>query len=569
MIKNIKFSKRLLSILASAVIGTTPVIADAENTNDEVFTLVKQEMKIEGKDLNIANYTKEMEKAYNYLKQFINYDNLQADLQCLYYISNRTYIVTEVNNELVDNQIIYGEENLEENFNQAFTLIEKINEYNENTIRNDYNNNTMDINHLIDISNLCYDSHDREIVRSMFNNYFEAYKEGLFDNEKYTAVFKELTTLNAKEKLGNAHELHTGIMWLSQITLGREVIEMLHDDMKKDYTIEELSKYFKIEELQKGNWVLREDVSLDLNCLNELEYEIFNMGELITFCYDEVNNNIYKLFSVKNMPELKVISDNNDSNDIEENNENKEISFEKGVNETNDYLKKYINYEHLKKDLQCLYYLTNREYLTEEEDNELISNGIVYQTDFDTEEGLQNILQAYSLISVILDYNQSTIREDYDNNTMDINHLIDPSKLCMNNIDQEIVHNMHVNYFESYKNNRFENQNYYKVLKELVSNDKLSIGAMWLSRNIVGGDTMQMLRDDMQEDFQRSELDKYFIGSELNKGQWFLRDDINVSQEDSYELSREVYNFKELWKYVYDIVNNDLFATLQTKNITK
>jgi hypothetical protein len=139
----------------------------------------------------------------------------------------------------------------------------------------------------------------------------------------------------------------------------------------------------------------------------------------------------------------------------------------------------------------------------------------------------------------------------------------------MNNIDQEIVHNMHVNYFEAYKNNRFENQNYYKVLKELVSNDKLSIGAMWLSRNIVGGDTMQMLRDDMQEDFQRSELDKYFIGSELNKGQWFLRDDINVSQEDSYELSREVYNFKELWKYVYDIVNNDLFATLQTKNITK
>ena len=38
---------------------------------------------------------------------------------------------------------------------------------------------------------------------------------------------------------------------------------------------------------------------------------------------------------------------------------------------------------------------------------------------------------------------------------------------------------------------------------------------------------------------------------------------------DTEELSREVYNFKELWTYVYDNVNNDLFATFQVDCKTK
>ncbi len=569
MIKNIKLSKRLLSLLTGMAIGITPIAASSETKSTQGFTLVKQEMKIEGNDLNIDNYTKEMEKAYNYLKQFIDYDNLQSDLQCLYYISNRTYMNTEVNNDLIDYEAIYGNDNIAKNFENSFRLINIINEYNENTIRNDYTNNTMDINHLIDVSLLCYDSHDREIVRSMFENYFNAYKNNRFENKDYTNVFKELTTLNSEEKLNNAHELHTGTMWLSEITLGREVIEMLHDDMLNDYSIEELSKYFIREELEKGNWILRDDVSLDLNCLSELEYEIFNLGELETFAYDQVNNNIYKLFDAQNMEKKENIMLDNEELSEDDNDYQKSQCFEENIQNAYSYLLNYINYDHMKSDLQCLSYLTNREYLTEDEENNLINNGVVYQTNFETEEGLQNFMQAYSLINVILDYNQSVIRNDYENNTMDINHLVDPSIICIDNNDKEIVHNIHVQYFEAYKNGRFENENYYEVLKELVSNGNLSVGAMWLSRNIIGGNTMQMLRDDMQEDYERKELDKYFIAKELNKGQWFLREDINVTMNDSNELSREVYNFKELWQYVYDNVNNDLFASFQVDCKTK
>ena len=58
MIKNVKLSKRLLSMLAGVVIGVTPLAATSETKETTGFTLVKQEMKIEGNDLNLYNYTK-------------------------------------------------------------------------------------------------------------------------------------------------------------------------------------------------------------------------------------------------------------------------------------------------------------------------------------------------------------------------------------------------------------------------------------------------------------------------------------------------------------------------------
>ena len=56
--KNIKPFKRLLSLIAATMMMTTPALAnaDGENENTTGFTLVKQEMKVEGNDLNINNY---------------------------------------------------------------------------------------------------------------------------------------------------------------------------------------------------------------------------------------------------------------------------------------------------------------------------------------------------------------------------------------------------------------------------------------------------------------------------------------------------------------------------------
>ena len=370
-------------------------------------------------------------------------------------------------------------------------------------------------------------------------------------------------------------------MWLSQVTIGRQMIEMLHDDMLRDYTIDELSVYFVREELEKEepNWVLREDCpSFDLNCMSELEYEIFNCGELEEFCYEVVNNNIYKLFNItEGIEDVEIVSNtevplNNETVQelpvsdvpaiVEGEVSQETYTFDQCVNIAASQLEGKIAYDHLNVDLNCLVFLTNREYIPEEVQADLIGQGTVYETNFGTAEGMQNFMQAYGLINAVLDYNQSVIREDYENGTMDINHLVDPSIFCMNPTDRAIVHAMHVEYFEAYKAGRFENP-HYATLIAMLGNEEISFGPRWMATNIVYGDTMQMLRDDMQEDFPRPELDKFFDKNELNGGQWWLRTDVNPDINSSDELEREAGNFKALWPIVYDRVNDEIFASFQ------
>ena len=110
MIKNVKLSQRLLSMLAGTVIGLSPIAATAETKGSTGFTLVKQEMKIAKSDLSIEDYTKSLEETYLYLTQFIDYEDLQRDLQCLYYLSNVSLMSVENREELQAMGIIYDNE---------------------------------------------------------------------------------------------------------------------------------------------------------------------------------------------------------------------------------------------------------------------------------------------------------------------------------------------------------------------------------------------------------------------------------------------------------------------------
>ena len=58
------------------------------------------------------------------------------------------------------------------------------------------------------------------------------------------------------------------------------------------------------------------------------------------------------------------------------------VSFDEGVKNAYDYLSAKVSYDHLQTDLQCLYYLANREYLGDVE-SDLINNGIVFETNFE------------------------------------------------------------------------------------------------------------------------------------------------------------------------------------------
>ena len=65
--KNIKFDgKKLLSLITAGMLMAGPVAASAdgeENTNTG-FTLVRQEMKVDGYDLNIGRYIENLEDAF-------------------------------------------------------------------------------------------------------------------------------------------------------------------------------------------------------------------------------------------------------------------------------------------------------------------------------------------------------------------------------------------------------------------------------------------------------------------------------------------------------------------------
>ena len=393
--KNSKIYKKFLSMLTAGVLFATPVAAHSESNNNEnttsdEFTLVTQEKELT--PLTMDEYYNGAKNSYDYLSKFVNYNNLQTDLQCLYYLTNRQYIPSADEADLINFGIVFEtdiNEGKYENFMRAYNLINVIGDYNQSTIKElnniidlekvvyenydkellnkyltkainnpkyniikaivDYNNEVSKIDpelvielgemclgedarlaeylgkvvnedydlntaialyndvvsretydKLIDVSKLCYGDNDRELVHDMHENWFKAYLNGKFYNEDYQMVFKQLTTLNAAEQMGNAKELSVGARWLAQNTIGGAVMQMLRDDMQEDFTRAELDKYFDKKELNKGQWILRSDMSLDLNCLkNELEVEVFNFGQLWAFVYDHVNDDIMKSFQEK------------------------------------------------------------------------------------------------------------------------------------------------------------------------------------------------------------------------------------------------------------------------------
>ena len=296
-----KFLSLALAFSMGAPVATMADGVKSENEDNEenygYYTLVSQEEH--NYHMTIEEYAYGVNNAINYLKNYINYDHLPQDMQCLYFLTNIDYISAELRDELISKGIIYdanldSEEGLK-NFMNAFNLINMIADYNQSMIRDEKHNSPESI---IDVSKLCFDLHDAELVNNMHNNYFIAYKDGKYSSEYFTKIFKQLTTLNAYEKEGNAYELSTGARWLAQNSIGGGVMQLLRDDMQERFSKEELYQFFKREELNRAQWFMRDDLEFDLNCLSDKELEVFMFGQLWQFVYTDVNKDIFKYFEV-------------------------------------------------------------------------------------------------------------------------------------------------------------------------------------------------------------------------------------------------------------------------------
>ncbi len=293
------FKTRLLSLLTTGVMFATPVVANAsgnedENTNNNEFKLVQQTRR--EAEMTMTEYTLGVQEAYTYLEPKIGYDAMLQQIECLSFLVNRTDIPMDIQQELIDNGIVF-ETDIEtqkmDNFVSANNILNVIADYNQSTIRK-----TGNMDDLIDVSVFCYDENDRKLVHSMHENYFNAYKNGVLDYEAFVKLFKQLTTLNGAEREGNASELSVGARWLAQKAYGGGFLQIIRDYLQENYTIDELSKYFVREELIKGQWILRDDFSFDPNCMDEIMVMASYFGQMWHFTYDTLYNDIFKTFEV-------------------------------------------------------------------------------------------------------------------------------------------------------------------------------------------------------------------------------------------------------------------------------
>ena len=305
--KNFKVNKKLLSMLTAFTLMATPVATSAdsvneENTNNNEFELVQQVRNIQ--PMTMVEYSLGVKNAYAVLAPKINYDGMQADLQCLYYLTNRAYIEEDIEKELINNGIVFETHLYDEmeNFSRAINLINIINDYNQSMI-DDVNS----ADELIDASVLCYADADKNLLNNIHMNYFNAFKNGRYynesfeDNEAYKMLFKQLTTLNAAERKGNADELSVGARWTAQNIYGISTMEMLATDMQEEHKTSELAKYFDAAELNQKQFIVRNDVVFDLNrCIEkpDLQSEAEDYYTLWHFAIDTVHNDIFETFNV-------------------------------------------------------------------------------------------------------------------------------------------------------------------------------------------------------------------------------------------------------------------------------
>ena len=292
-------------MLSAITLMTTPVLghADGEKSEDSGLTFELVQQVKEKTPITMEEYKLGVQNAYVYLSQFIKYDNMQADLQCLYYLINRSYMPKDIEDELISNGIVFETHLYDqmESFMRAMNLINVINDSNQSTVRKN------DINLLIDLSKLCFADADINLVHDIHTNYFNAYQNGRFynesfeDNEAYKMLFKQLTTLNAAEQAGNASELSVGARWVVYNSYVISTMEMLATDMQEEHSIGELSKYFDRLELNQDQFIVIEDADFHPGrCVEkpDLEAEAGDYYTLWHYGIDTAHNDMFKTFEV-------------------------------------------------------------------------------------------------------------------------------------------------------------------------------------------------------------------------------------------------------------------------------
>lgn len=202
----------------------------------------------------LIKYLKKINKKYVVFQAIADYNKeiKKKDPNKVVDLSN---ILSKINSKVFD-------ECLKRVANGECDLSTAMNDYNEQVAQDAYSS-------LIDISILCYNPAERRFVHSMFENIFNAYKNGRFNNEYYEILFIQSSVLDDRVSLG--------VKWLVSFTICGDSSLMIELYAEEKYKQDELAQYFDKTELENGNnFVTRRDIQISRDSDSELERLAFD-----------------------------------------------------------------------------------------------------------------------------------------------------------------------------------------------------------------------------------------------------------------------------------------------------
>ncbi len=254
--------------------------------------------------------------AYQELTKYIDYEHMIEDVLAAYYFTNYEYISDELTEQLIEKGYIADTDMFDpdgkpemdrsgwENINHYNRLVNSINDYNEGKIQREYNEGKKSPKEeYIDASLLCAEAYDRQDMHEIFEKWYDEYdltKGTIKSNEAHTAAHKHLTHLNSEEKDSQLYDASIGARFTELKVYGNEVMDFETDYLDENYKYKDLEKYFKAEELRKGQWVLRDDFEKQ-ECPDEIYFVVRWYGELHYFARDTVNKELFTLMRTKEL----------------------------------------------------------------------------------------------------------------------------------------------------------------------------------------------------------------------------------------------------------------------------
>lgn len=307
--ENLNLKKRAASLTTAFVLMLTPIMARGESKNNKTIkiNLVRQEDREADKTLTIEKFEKLVGRCIEAAESF-KYPNMEQDIQNLCYLVNHTYMNENDGTEkfLIDNGFVTPvnpQEGMFEGIISANNFMNVRANYNQGMIRE-----TNDPSKLFDLSVLCYDESDKEILHEAFTLWVNSHLNNTFDDftieenedgirpieeSNLYALFKLLTTLNRNNGKRNIDDASVGARFVGQLGYGNDSMQVIRDYLSSHYSTDELSMYFVKSELVRKQFV-RNDREVD-NC-TLLGWLVNIFDETQYYCLEQCLPDLLKSF---------------------------------------------------------------------------------------------------------------------------------------------------------------------------------------------------------------------------------------------------------------------------------